>query len=323
MVHPWARTEVIKLFNPNVSERSVRYEALAACEAYRADIPTPLVSDVVEHEGRWGIVFERIDGRPLWEIARRRPWLLAGKMMRQFAELHAFIHARESSRLRSQDVFMRRMILNAPSLTPGRKDGYLKVLHGTKSSNPNAMCHNDFHLGNVICTKRGLVVVDWARAARGSPMVDAATTVFKLGRAIRYAGQGVVQHWAASRIGSWLAHTYKRHYVEIERPTPDALRRLAPLVAAAYKREHVIALGELAATMRAVYGNGNVSALKKWVTETIDRGDTSEEHVNKHAFNMLRRRYPEVSLEYGERALLINPENKKLADRLERVRSKV
>jgi aminoglycoside phosphotransferase (APT) family kinase protein len=39
-----------------------------------------------------------------------------------------------------------------------------------------ALCHGDFHPGNVLLTRRGPVVIDWDSASRGDPLGDLACT---------------------------------------------------------------------------------------------------------------------------------------------------
>ena len=39
-----------------------------------------------------------------------------------------------------------------------------------------ALCHGDFHPGNVLMTPRGPVVIDWDSAGRGDPLGDVACT---------------------------------------------------------------------------------------------------------------------------------------------------
>lgn len=91
------------------------------------------------------IIMERIEGFTMGENLRRRPWRL-GRYARQLAELHRRLHE-----------------LPAPPWMRRIGDG-------------KALLHLDLHVENVMISERGPVVLDWANAAVGDPMMDVALT---------------------------------------------------------------------------------------------------------------------------------------------------
>src|SRR6478752_2749091 len=89
-VYAWGDGRVLKLFHPGAPDRPEReYRVTRAVHA--AGLPAPAVYELVEVDGRAGIVFERVDGPSLFEYVQARPWKLWWAI-RRLAELHAQIH---------------------------------------------------------------------------------------------------------------------------------------------------------------------------------------------------------------------------------------
>jgi aminoglycoside phosphotransferase (APT) family kinase protein len=83
------------------------------------------------------LVLERVDGQTMLADLRRRPWRMSGHA-RLLADLHHRLHA-------------------IPF------DG-------------ERLLHLDFHPDNVLLSRRGPVVIDWANARAGEPALDVAMT---------------------------------------------------------------------------------------------------------------------------------------------------
>src|SRR5215208_6941645 len=90
-VYAWGEGRVLKLFHGWVARDLADYEFAVTRAVHAAGLPVPAAYELVEVEGRTGIVFERIDGVSLLEAVQARPWALFGAI-RQLADLHARIH---------------------------------------------------------------------------------------------------------------------------------------------------------------------------------------------------------------------------------------
>jgi serine/threonine protein kinase len=120
------------------------HEAEAMQYAVANGYPAPRVEEV--RAGGSEIVMERVDGPLLLDVIARRPYRLA-HYARMLADLHDRLHE-----------------LPAPAWLPPIGDGGSSLLH------------LDLHPLNVVMTERGPVVIDWANAAAGDPLLDVAFT---------------------------------------------------------------------------------------------------------------------------------------------------
>ena len=91
-VFAWGDDRVVKLFKDGVDERTIQYEAWVTRTAFGSGAPVPEVHDVVEVDGRSGIVFPRYDGQTLLKTAMEGSISApaAGAIM---ARLHHSLHA--------------------------------------------------------------------------------------------------------------------------------------------------------------------------------------------------------------------------------------
>jgi Phosphotransferase enzyme family len=132
---------------------------------HAAGVPSPAVYDLIEVEGRRGIELERIDGASLLEHTQVRPWSIFGAV-RLLAELHARIHR-----------------CPAPAGLPSLRE---RITEGIEASDApeadkqaardrlaclpdgTALCHSDFHPGNVLTSRAPGRRSDPRTASRGS-----------------------------------------------------------------------------------------------------------------------------------------------------------
>src|SRR5262245_11040712 len=81
----------VMLFVGWLPPEKVEKEFAITRAVHAAGLPVPAVYELVEVEGRKGVVFERVDGRSMFEQVVARPWQLFAAA-RQLAELHAQLH---------------------------------------------------------------------------------------------------------------------------------------------------------------------------------------------------------------------------------------
>ena len=172
-IHALGADKVVKLYQPDVPDRSIKVEASNALTLQAAGLPVPLYFEQTEIDGRRGNVFERIEGRSISDSLRKTPFRffeLAGR----FAAVHRLIHRTESSDLPPLAEHLRRVIAHAAALGPARKEQLNSLLHSLPAG--ASVCHFDFHPNNVILSPRGPVVLDWGSARCGNPLADVART---------------------------------------------------------------------------------------------------------------------------------------------------
>jgi aminoglycoside phosphotransferase (APT) family kinase protein len=93
------------------------------------------------------VVMARVEGPTMIDAASAQPWKIR-RFARELATLHQSLH-----------------LLDAPAWLPVAPCG-----------SGDSLLHMDFHPLNVMLSSDGPVVLDWAYASRGDPLVDVAAT---------------------------------------------------------------------------------------------------------------------------------------------------
>lgn len=132
----------------------------------------PTVHTLVDVDGRPGLVMDRIEGDSLLAGLQRRPYLLL-RAARVLAKVHLELNSRPApDELPDlKDMIASRIDL-AGTLPDDHRDLALRLLASLPAG--DRLCHNDFHLGNLLGSWDAPVVIDWGWAARGDPTSDVA-----------------------------------------------------------------------------------------------------------------------------------------------------
>ncbi|NLF02875.1 MAG: phosphotransferase [Anaerolineales bacterium] len=260
----WTPGTVLKLFHTWFPETAVRHEARMAHAVHAAGLPAPAAGEVIEHNGRLGLIYERVDGRSMDDEMLAYPWRLP-QLTRLLAELHARIHAVSSiPELPSQRKRLVSSITTAPGLSETQRQAALEALAALPDG--DRLCHGDFHFGNVLLTARGPIIVDWIDAVIGNPLADVARTVV-LANGARALSQSHVVRTASA----WRARIYTRRVLALEAGGAQAnrlqqaraeYRAWLPIVAAARLDE-------------------GIEELAPWLLSQVAAGfrPTSQDHV--------------------------------------------
>jgi uncharacterized protein (TIGR02172 family) len=178
-IYPWDDGRVIKLFRTNWPE-AAQHEFRIAKIASERGADTPRVYEVVQQDGRPGIIYERVQGISLLRVMAARPWLVI-RLARQFAALHHTVHRCQAPELHAARPAVAKIIQEREELPPAMKASLLKLLETLPDG--DALLHGDFHPDNVMVTPDKMLIVDWPNAARGCPLVDVARTtiMFRIG----------------------------------------------------------------------------------------------------------------------------------------------
>jgi aminoglycoside phosphotransferase (APT) family kinase protein len=172
---------VLKLFRSDIPASWADHEFRIATGVHQAGVPCPEPAAMVCERGRAGIVFERVAGVSMLEALLHRPWTIP-RQARSFARLHADIHSRTAPGVPAAKSQLRATIQVLDALDTVTRDRLLRTLESLPDG--TALCHGDYHPGNVMLTSVGPVAIDWPNAALGDPMADVAKTLLL----IRLAG---------------------------------------------------------------------------------------------------------------------------------------
>lgn len=177
-VYAWGDDQVLKLFYEGHSSAYVENEAILSRIAHEAKIATPSIGDdVIEVDGRYGILIERIHGSSILADMSARPWTLIGAA-HTLAEQHALMHQEVVPDLPAQHEQLEQLILSAQALSTTQKDAAINAMQQLPTG--DRLCHGDFHPDNIIMSTRGAVTIDWATASQGNPLADVARTSLML-----------------------------------------------------------------------------------------------------------------------------------------------
>jgi len=233
-LYDWDADHVLKLYHTWCPPHWVEHEAYVAHVIADAGIPTPRAGEVIEIDGRRGIVYQRVTGISMLDDMRKRPWLLL-RHARSLADLQAQFHRLTVPGLHAYRSGLRHSIGRAPHLPESQRAQALDLLETLPDG--QALCHGDFHPGNVLISARGPVVIDWMTASLGSPWADVARTSMILTIGIRAAGDMVSP---AIRLLSGLFHrTYLNRYRSLVRNGQAEMARWLPVIAAARLDEQI------------------------------------------------------------------------------------
>ncbi|MFL7794514.1 MAG: hypothetical protein AB8I69_20395 [Anaerolineae bacterium] len=108
--------QALKLFVGGFPVEWIRAEAEAARVACQAGLSAPAVGEIVQVDGRAGIIYECIDGASMLQMFAARPWTLL-PAVRRFVELQIEMHNCAGPELPSQRWRLKDAIQGAPRLT--------------------------------------------------------------------------------------------------------------------------------------------------------------------------------------------------------------
>jgi uncharacterized protein (TIGR02172 family) len=228
-IYNWKDGQVLKLFLEEHPFSWAEYEARVTEAAHKAGLPVPAVKEVIKVEGRGGIVFEQVEGPVMSKAVASKPWKLS-HYASMLAELHARMHSCEIPGLPSQREYLKMIIRDRISLSVHMKEALLELLE--QLSDGNALCHGDFHPGNIIISAQGPVIIDWTTANRGNPLADVARTSLILRVGVP-PGVGAVLRRLMLLGASLLNSIYLKRYAQVGLFSPEEMNKWLPLMASA------------------------------------------------------------------------------------------
>lgn len=228
---------ILKLFRSSYEREVVLREKATTERIGHTGLPCPAVfpadseDGLIEIDGRYGIIFERIVGRSMLHEMASRPWRIA-EFTRAFADLHHRLHRTDVSGLPRQRTRLAHLIAQgAKTLPSSLTERVLAAL--ANEPDGTAVCHGDLHPDNVLLTGDGPRIIDWEPSGQGCPAADVAWTVLLL----RHGGIPPNTPWGVRMATGFLRRIFLSIYLrEIVRKgsiTRDDLRRWLPIVAAA------------------------------------------------------------------------------------------
>jgi aminoglycoside phosphotransferase (APT) family kinase protein len=175
-IHAISKHEVIKIYSPDVPLEDIERCASLSYAVYQTGLPVPRSHPlpVKIHDGRYGIIFDRVHGPTLSEQMFNKPAKLA-HFTRILAAQHKIVHSRSDvAGLPLQHEVLARKIARLDALGVDEQSKLLRLLESLPAG--NTLCHGDFHCENVIAGKDRHMFIDWGDATLGNALGDIART---------------------------------------------------------------------------------------------------------------------------------------------------
>lgn len=174
-VYEWGQGKIIKLYYKNFSNDNwVNHEAKIGHIVNKSGIVSPAVYDMVEINGRKGIIYERIYGISIASHLFTAPWELFC-FLKKTAELHYNIHKFSAKELPVQKEKFEYTIKLSSHILGNRIKRILDYIDSLPDG--ESICHGDLNFCNIIISGKKLVPIDWNGAYIGNPLSDVARTI--------------------------------------------------------------------------------------------------------------------------------------------------
>lgn len=204
-IYEYGADRILKLFKEGIPKAAAVREHQITGNVYRLLGICPKVFERVSLEGRTGIVYERVKGKTLLEETQSRFWRYKSLSVKM-ARCHGSLRKKADFDLPSVKEKLKTDIRAADLLEREEKEKLYQYIETLPEG--DALCHFDFHPGNLIIRNGQPVVIDWMTACRGASAADAART----GIMLRYARPPVASK-AAKRLLKWMQRKIYKVYM--------------------------------------------------------------------------------------------------------------
>ncbi len=203
---------VLKLLHESVPVQKVEDEYRRCQIVSETGMLSPRALDLVEVDGRHGIIFEWAGEEDLMAAKLGNPlnvrW--GGRFM---ATVHLELLKHEAEELpciKNEALRMSRML---PEGTI-RSDQYSKLeRYLDQLPDGNHICHMDFHPGNIMLSSKGYQIIDWAEAVKGALEADLAMTSLILSMAETSPGTSLFMRIIIPIFRNAFERNYRAHVI--------------------------------------------------------------------------------------------------------------
>lgn len=243
-IYAWGEGRVLKLTRPDFPAYLADQEWRNALAAWQLGAPAPKPFELLEIDGRRGVVFERIQGLNLLQAILRKP-LRLGEYARLLARQQAALHAIPAPMFPSQRQRIQHNLAASAFLAGDQKQRLLQRLDSLPDG--DKLCHGDFHPENIILTAGGPQIIDWEGCMCGNPSADVAVTRLWM-RCVPTYARGAAR-WLVRQGCNRFERAYLAEYNRVApAPAADQPAWIALAAAASLRddnRQHIPALAPL------------------------------------------------------------------------------
>ncbi|MCI0555367.1 MAG: aminoglycoside phosphotransferase family protein [Anaerolineae bacterium] len=235
-VYDWDEGHVLKLFYDWFDFEAVEYEMKIARAVHISGVKSPAVRELIQYQGRNGLIYERVAGDSMIKAFQRKPWNVI-QYGRLLAQLHTQMHdCVFNADVLAQRVRLQNKINRADALPASLKASLLNALLASRLPDGDRVCHGDFHPDNVLLSEDNATVIDWTDASRGNPIVDVArTSIILLG----VAESAQTPNLFIKGFVKIFHSIYLKHYFRLRPGGEGEYRCWLPIVAGARLSENI------------------------------------------------------------------------------------
>lgn len=235
-IFEWDENKILKLFNYGTEKDDVKREFKINRELVKHGMPVPHVFEMIEHDSRLGIIYERINGQTLTKLISSKPWKIPSAAKR-FAEVHRRIQDNILYDIPRYKVKLIRSIDASNILDVNIKNNLFKYIEPLPED--EALCHCDFHPDNIIISDDKMVVIDWMTGAKGSLISDIARTSVILKFAVIQEEKSYIERSIINLLRQKFYAEYIKHYIKISNVKIEEIERWELPIAAARLNESI------------------------------------------------------------------------------------
>lgn len=173
-VYEWEEGRVLKLFYQGYPKKAVEKEFHNAMTIRNMNFAKPKAYEIISCEERIGIIYDRVEGESLLD------WVIKTGDVQEcavyMAKLHKAIVQNRISNVPNYKEFLKLHIPNSLSVNLNKREEVLQMID--KLPDGNALCHGDFHPGNILISNGHTIVIDFMNVCHGDFLYDVARTVF-------------------------------------------------------------------------------------------------------------------------------------------------
>lgn len=171
---------IIKLYYPKVSHEEIEREKELAKKAFVMGVPTAISYDLVEADGRTGVVYELINSKTISELIRENPEK-TDEYIEKYAEVCHQIHdiqATESDGLPKFKDINREDIQFVTGITGEERQYLYKFLDLVPDR--DTCLHGDLNMNNIMVQNGEYCLIDMGEFSTGTAMFDVSRILFSM-----------------------------------------------------------------------------------------------------------------------------------------------
>jgi aminoglycoside phosphotransferase (APT) family kinase protein len=214
---------VLKLLHKTVPGWKVDEEFRRCQIITKAGVPSPRALEMVEVDGRRGIIFEWAGESDLMKAKLGNP-LNLNSGAQFMSTVHQDILKREAPELPDLKEEALRLSRQLPEGTIRPEQVKILERYLDKLPSGNTICHMDFQPGNIMLDGNGYQVIDWSEAVRGAPAADIALTSLILSMAETAPGTSLLLRIIIPIFRKAFEKRYRTHVISHMGITEESLQ---------------------------------------------------------------------------------------------------